>query len=228
MLYQAQFKTGVNPVYAGAVPTVADTDNYSYGDCIGWSTTLHDDNYEVAYGATFPAIGNEDVEYYAIHPVTEKKYDVTWLDNDGQVIMEQTGLWYNEIDPDACTDIPEIEPVYSGTLNSQSDAYKFTEYHGKAVKTVSNFTGWSGDYNMDEETGIGTCVFTASYSVVDQNLVLFLNEAQDTVLSAQYYPINAKIKPAEVYAGVTPTKASDDTYQYTTADGRVYTEQIIR
>ena len=218
-LYVQSFKTGETPVYGGATPTHANSEEYVFGSFTGWATEARSTT-PVYNNNNLPAVGEADVIYYATYVVTEKVYTVKWNDKDGNELYTQSDVAVSAIDP-SIHEAPEIPATYSGNYISTSTAYAMTEYQenykGKALKTVSTFEEWSADYVYDDTTNEGVCTLTPLYNDVVQQLVLFVDGTGTDahILDAQYYAIGAKIKPCEVYSGATPTKASDETYSYT-------------
>lgn len=218
-LYVQSFKTGETPVYGGATPTHANSEEYVFGAFTGWATEA--ESATPAYNNNnLPAVGEADVIYYATYVVTEKVYTVKWNDKDGNELYTLSDVPVSAIDP-SIHEAPELPATYSGDYISASTAYAMTEYQenyaGKALKTVPVFKEWSADYVYDDTTNEGVCTLTPLYNDVVQHLVLFVDGTGTDahILDAQYYAVGAKIKPCEVYSGATPTKASDETYSYT-------------
>lgn len=93
-------KYGETPAYSGAMPTKADTDQYTYSFA-GWDKEI-----ETVTG---------DVTYTATYTTTERKFTVTWLNYDGTELEVDAELAYGatpSYDSDAPTKAPDKGHTY--------------------------------------------------------------------------------------------------------------------
>lgn len=160
---------GTIPEFNGTTPTRPSTDNVNYVFA-GWTPNVS------------PVTG--DVTYIAQYTNSEKKYTVTWLDDDGTVL---------ETDEDVTAG---STPSYDGeTPTKQGDAqYTYT------------FSGWSPEIQPVS----GNATYTAKYtqSVKEYDITWKNYDATEIKTDKVAYGVTP------TYTGENPAKPADAQYNY--------------
>lgn len=161
---------GTTPTYSGEIPTKAATAQYTYS-FDGWNKTIVPVSADVTYTATYSS--------------TVNNYTITFYDEDGVTVLQNSDFSYG------------ATPMYSGTkpekIATAQYTYQFDSW-SPALQPVTGATSYKATYS----------------SAVNSYTVTFYDEDGTTVLQSKEYEYG--ITPE--YTGITPTKSATSQYSY--------------
>lgn len=197
VLNQQTLAYGTVPVYAGATPTKAATNEYTYAFG-GWKYGTN----QYAVGTSLPTVTKDMVfvAYYnatavsSVQPPKPTTYTVTWTNWDGSVLEQDTGLSAGAI------------PHYDGSEPERPADAQYTYY----------YEGWKNGNNTygpnDTLPAItGNVTYVAFYvEVVNTYTVTWVNEDGNVLETDLDVPYGEMPE----YNGETPAKPSTAQYDY--------------
>ncbi len=166
-----QVAYGTTPSYSGATPTKTATAQYTYTFNNTWSPAITSVTGAATYTAQFDSTVNE--------------YTVTFLDEDGETVLQSGSVAYGTI------------PVYIGKEPTKAATAQFTYAFG----------GWDREIVAVTSDATYTATYTSS---LNQYTITFVDEDGETVLDSQ----TVKYGDTPEFAGETPTKSDTANYHY--------------
>lgn len=167
------------PTFEGEVPTKASTVQYNY-TFDSWVTS---DSTNIQDGKVVGA-----VNYTAQYTETTRQYTVTFVDEDGETVLDQQTLDYG------------ATPVYAGEIPTKEPTAEFS----------FTFDGW--DKNLAEVSEDTT--YTAKYaSTVNKYTITWMNYNGTATLETA----EVEYGQTPEYHGTEPTRAATTMYSYTFA-----------
>lgn len=170
LLQKTSVKYGVVPTYNGATPTKDATAQYSYS-FKGWDKDIASVTGDATYTAQFDA--------------TVKKYDITFVDDDGTTILKAT------------------EKVAYGTVPTKpANPTKTTD-----AQYTYSFSGWTPAV----VAVTGNQIYKATYSKTLRKYAITFKDGDGKTLQT----VQVDYGKVPAYSGATPTKAMTAEYSYT-------------
>ena len=162
---------GTTPTYDGATPTKAATAEFTF-TFNGWNPVIS------------PVTG--DITYTATYTETRNNYTVTWVDEDGTQLEQDTNVPYGTM------------PSYDSKEPTKEKTAEFTY----------TFDGW----NPEIKEVTGNITYTAQYTArKNAYTVTWVDEDGTTVLEKDE---NVEYGTEPSYDGKTPTKESTDEFNF--------------